>query len=96
MKIFRLNRDTDISGTSGTGKAIAYGVVLNSGRAVLTWRTELSSIAIYDNMEALEAIHGHSGATTIEYLELPKRSLKLLEAFVKGEVDQESSKGKKR
>lgn len=97
MKIFRLHRETDISGTSGTGNAVAYGVVLNTGRCILTWRTEYSSIAIYDNIEALTAIHSHNGATRVEYFESSKSNLRALEAFLSGDpLADTHSKGKKR
>lgn len=85
MKIFRLNRKEDIHDTSGESPCIAYGVVLNSGKAVLTWRTEYSSVAVYDSLEVLEAIHGHDGKTVVELFEPSKPMQKALKEFLTGE-----------
>lgn len=66
MRLFRLNRLKDETGISGTG-IVAVGVVLPSGKCILEWRTALSSIAVYDSIEDVEAIHGHSGRTLVEW-----------------------------
>jgi len=66
MKEFFLERLEDASGISGTG-VVARGVVLPSGHCVLEWLTFTSSIAIYKNINDLEAIHGHGGKTVIVY-----------------------------
>ena len=85
MKIFRLNRSEDVHDTSGVSPSIAYGVVLNSGKVVLTWRTEYSSVAVYDSVEVLEAIHGHDGKTKVEFFEASKPMQKALKEFLSGE-----------
>lgn len=64
MRTFFLQRYRDKSGISGIGK-IAEGVQFTSGKCVLAWLTEVKSIAIYDNLEELTAIHGHDGATRV-------------------------------
>jgi hypothetical protein len=64
MRRFWLQRDHDVTGTSGVG-IVAEGVVLSSGAAVLSWLTEFSSIAIYPSIEILEKIHGHDGSTRV-------------------------------
>ena len=61
---FYLKRKVDVSGTSGTG-IVARGVILPSGNCVLEWLTFHSSIAIYKNIEDVEKIHGHDGATEV-------------------------------
>lgn len=61
---FYLKRKVDVSGTSGTG-IVARGVILPSGQAVLEWLTFHSSLGIYKNIEDVEKIHGHDGATEI-------------------------------
>lgn len=66
---FYLNRVKDESGVSGTG-IVAVGVVLPSGRAVIEWvskRTQADSLGIYADMEDLEKVHGHEGATKVVY-----------------------------
>jgi len=64
MKNFHLKRLEDETGISGTG-IVAEGVQFSGGKCVLTWLTEFSSIAIYDNIDLVEKIHGHSGKTII-------------------------------
>jgi hypothetical protein len=64
IKHFYMERIVDVSGTSGTG-IVARGVILPSGACVLEWLTFHSSIAIYKNIEDVEKIHGHSGATKV-------------------------------
>lgn len=66
MQNFYLQRDKDISGTSGTG-IVADGVVFSDGTAVLHWRGSLSSTAVYKSIEELEQIHGHKGATKVVF-----------------------------
>lgn len=66
LRTFKTVRTEDISGVSGTG-VVAEGVVFTDGTAVLRWLTDKSSTAIYDSIEDLESIHGHGGATRIEY-----------------------------
>ena len=62
MKTFRLYRAEDESGVSGTGY-VAEGVEFNNGKCALSWLTKHTSVAGYDNIAVLEAIHGHGGKT---------------------------------
>lgn len=72
MRRFLLQRDHDTSGISGTG-VVAEGVVFSTGKATLAWRTAVTSVAVYDSMADLEAIHGHGGSTRVCYLdEMPE------------------------
>ncbi len=64
MQEFYLQRDVDVSGTSGTG-IVARGVVLPSGKVVMEWLTFHSSVAIYANIQDVELIHGHDGKTKV-------------------------------
>ena len=67
IRKFHLKREVDESGVSGTG-IVAVGVILPSGRAILEWvskKTQANSLGIYDNIEDLEEVHGHKGATKI-------------------------------
>ena len=66
MRGFVLNRVEDETGISGIG-IIAEGVQFSNGRCVLSWLTQLTSTAIYDSIEQLEAIHGHQGKTKVEW-----------------------------
>ena len=64
MDLFYLQRLEDETGISGVG-IVAEGVRFSSGKCVLTWLTEFSSIAIYDNIDLIDKIHGHAGKTVI-------------------------------
>ncbi|MEP0548072.1 MAG: hypothetical protein ABJF88_14145 [Rhodothermales bacterium] len=59
-RLFTLYRRSDESGVSGTGRVLD-GVVFHNGKVVVCWRTDLrgghSSIIIYDDWEAFEAVH---------------------------------------
>jgi hypothetical protein len=68
MRRFVLNRTKDISGISGTG-IVAEGVVFPSGRVVIEWYGSRPSIVIWQNLEDPEFIHGHGGATTIDFID---------------------------
>lgn len=65
---FVLRRIEDVSGVSGVG-IVAEGVVFSDGIAVLRWTVALSSTAVYASIEELEAIHGHNGATRVEWID---------------------------
>ena len=62
MKIFRVDRIHDESNVSGTGHVI-NGVVFDDGTTVINWRTDTSSIAIYNSFEDFKKIHIDSHPT---------------------------------
>lgn len=64
FKEFYLQRVEDESGVSGTG-VVARGMVFPSGKVVLEWQTFHTSICIYQNLQDVEAIHGHGGKTLV-------------------------------
>lgn len=69
MRRFHLNRIKDASGVSGTG-IVAVGVVLPSGKAIMEWtstRTGIAGLEIHENVENVEDIHGHEGATELVF-----------------------------
>ena len=68
MRRFYFDRQTDVSGTSGTG-AVVEGVQFGDGRVVLRWLTTLSSLAIYDSIEECIYIHGHDGSTNLHWVD---------------------------
>lgn len=79
MRIFRLNRIEDETGVSGTG-VVAEGIQFTDGTCVLSWLTEVSSIAaIYDSIDTVDQIHGHGGKTVIEWDDLNITIGKLME-----------------
>ncbi|MEU1152648.1 hypothetical protein ABZ369_06465 [Streptomyces sp. NPDC005918] len=61
-RLFRLERDTDVTGISGTG-TVADGVKWPDGSTSIRWRGDRPSIVHWARLEDAEAIHGHGGAT---------------------------------
>jgi hypothetical protein len=68
MRRFYFVRQTDVSGTSGTG-AVCEGVMFSDGSVVLRWLTFLSSTALYKSIEDAIAIHGHDGMTDLLWID---------------------------
>jgi hypothetical protein len=68
MRRFLLVRKEDISGTSGVG-IVGEGIQFSNGRVVLHWISQLESTNIYDNAVVLETLHGHDGATSVEWID---------------------------
>lgn len=65
---FLLVRERDVTGVSGTG-VVAFGVCWPDGGVVLHWRTGRASTAVYTSVADVEAVHGHEGATTIDWVD---------------------------
>lgn len=64
MKTFKLVRNKDISGVSGTG-VVAMGALFPSGRCVIEWVGNVKSIEILPTLDDLISIHGHQGCTEV-------------------------------
>jgi len=69
-KRFWLLRVRDCSGVSGEG-VVAQGVIWETGKCTMSWLTNTNSIAVYDGIGTLMAIHGHKGATKVIYEDDP-------------------------
>lgn len=76
---FELVRETDVSGTSGTG-VVAVGVEYPDGAVHMQWRnesnddleTESNGCAFKpapDGVEATLEIHGHAGRTELRWID---------------------------
>lgn len=64
-RAFVLKRDEDVSGISGTG-VVAQGIEFDDGMVVLRWCVgEYRSTVVWPSIEAVEAIHGHDGRTSV-------------------------------
>lgn len=61
---FHLLRIEDVHGVSGDG-IVAEGVQFTNGYVVLTWLTQLTSVAVYHSVDVLERIHGHEGRSIV-------------------------------
>lgn len=68
MNRFVLQRLEDETGISGE-EFIAEGVQFSNGKCALCWRTEFSSVAIYDSIDLVDKIHGHNGETLIHWID---------------------------
>ncbi|MFJ1581545.1 hypothetical protein [Streptomyces sp. NPDC088182] len=63
-RLFTLERDRDVTGTSGTG-TVADGVVWPDGTVSIRWRGVHPSVVFWESLEHAVAVHGHGGATRI-------------------------------
>lgn len=63
---FKLIRRTDVTGVSGKGH-VADGVLWPDGTCALRWRTDVATTALYDRIDHVTLIHGHDGATQVEF-----------------------------
>lgn len=67
MRTFVLRRTEDVSGVSGTG-IVAEGVEFTDGSAVVHWIVgDYHSTVVWPSLEAVIAVHGHGGATKVEF-----------------------------
>lgn len=71
MRLFVLCRHTDVSGVSGVG-VVAEGCQFSDLSVVLRWpHDEYPASAVWPSIEAVEAIHGHQGATHVVWVPDP-------------------------
>lgn len=66
MRTFKLVRDTDVSGISGTG-IVGEGVIFSDGRVAMRWLTATATTVVFDCIEDVETIHGHGGYTWVKF-----------------------------
>lgn len=71
MRRFIMQRDSDVSGVSGSGN-VAEGCQFDNGWCALTWLTGVMTLSFYSSIEELEMIHGHGGATRIAWIDDPQ------------------------
>lgn len=65
---FLLERQEDLTGTSGTG-IVAEGIEFSNGTVVLHWISQLMAINIYDNIKVCIELHGHDNRTSIKWID---------------------------
>lgn len=63
---FKLIRRHDVTGVSGEGH-VADGVQWPDGTCALRWRTQVATHALYDDIAHVTEIHGHDGATRVDF-----------------------------
>jgi len=61
---FHLQRDTDVTGASGTGR-VADGVQFTDGTVAMRWRHRHASTVTWAHIDDAIAVHGHDGATRL-------------------------------
>ncbi|AFA76010.1 hypothetical protein GPOL_c50160 [Gordonia polyisoprenivorans VH2] len=67
MRTFFLYRHIDVSGVTGTG-VVAEGVEFTDGSVAIHWVAgEHRSTAVWGGIADVEAVHGHDGASTIQW-----------------------------
>lgn len=67
-RVFVLQRHIDVGGASGVG-LVAEGVEWSDGTVSLRWKGDTPSTTFWQaGISAVEAVHGHGGATELLYL----------------------------
>jgi len=74
MRRFQLHRDHDVTGVSGTG-LVAEGAAFSDGGAVVRWLTGTRSTVVWENVEDVNKIHGHGGATRMVWVDPPSEKI---------------------
>ncbi|MGW1979205.1 hypothetical protein [Streptomyces sp. NPDC001889] len=67
---FHLQRHTDITGASGTGR-VADGVLWADGTVSIRWLGDRPSIVFWQSLDDALAVHGHGGHTEIVWDDPP-------------------------
>lgn len=67
MGVFKLVRDDDVTGVSGTGH-VADGIQFHDGTVVVRWRGETPTTAIHQDLDSVKRIHLHEGRTRLEWI----------------------------
>jgi len=70
VRRFRLIRDEDETGVSGTGR-VAEGIEFSDGAVALRWRGPVASLIVHSSMAAVEQVHLHGGMTRVAWLDPP-------------------------
>jgi hypothetical protein len=68
MRRFRLVRDEDVSGVSGTG-LVAEGCTFSDGHVALHWLGRWPATTGHEHIDAVYEIHGHEGLTRVVWLD---------------------------
>lgn len=67
---FFLQRNTDVTGVSGVG-VVVEGVEFADGTVAMRWldKGKPQSTVLHESIGAVEAIHGHDGATHVVWID---------------------------
>lgn len=65
---FALVRNRDVTGVSGTGH-VADGICWRDGTVTVRWLGEHPSTVVWPSMASVRHVHGHGGATRVDWLD---------------------------
>jgi len=68
IRRFVLVREHDLTGVSGIG-IVAEGAMFSGGLSVMRWLREPHSIGLYHSISDLITVHGHGGATQVQFID---------------------------
>ena len=68
VRRFVLVREKDLTGVSGIG-VVAEGAVFSNGLSIIRWLREPHAVGMYQSVKDLIAVHGHGGATQIQFID---------------------------
>jgi hypothetical protein len=68
VRRFVLIRERDLTGVSGVG-VVAEGAVFSNGLSILRWLREPHAVGMYQSVSDLIAVHGHGGATQVQFID---------------------------
>jgi hypothetical protein len=81
MRRFYLDRKKDVAGVSGTGR-VAEGCLFTNGKVAITWVGEHKTVTTHDNMQSVQDVHCHGGATRITWVD-DEAPMDLMERAIK-------------
>jgi len=67
---FQLHRHRNLANPDAIG-LVASGCQWPDGVVALRWNTSTPSVAIYDSITVVQAVHGHNGDTEVLWLDTP-------------------------
>ena len=68
MRRFKVKREEDESGVSGTG-IVAEGVEFDDGTVAMKWLSHKSTVTFFANIKHLKDLHGHGGKTKVVWVD---------------------------
>ncbi len=68
VRRFVLVRERDLTGVSGVG-VVAEGAMFSNGLSIIRWLREPHAVGMYQTVADLIAVHGHGGATQIQFID---------------------------
>ncbi len=92
VRVGRIMRHEDVHGVSGTGK-VADVFEASNGKAVVIWISSNPSVVVYDNVKAVENVHGHGGKTEVVWEWEAPRDPDPMDAVIERKVAEAGGSG---